>query len=721
MKRAAHLLAPLNVLIVGAKKKDSTPILWSEAADRAFKESKQALANATLLAYPQENAKLRLVTDASAIAAGAALEQETTSGWKPLGLFSKKFTSGQRKYAPYDLELTAIFLAIKHFHTQLEGRDFDVLCDHKPLQYAFTQSPEQVPLVRQRQLAFISQYTTSIKYLPGKENPVADALSRIDTGSPLPQDAACVDAFALPTDIPISRLAEVQNDDEELPQILSRPDYDLKLTQLEWFDQSNKIVHIYCEVVDELIRPYIPKSLRHEAFSICHSLSHAGPRATFKLMQRKFVWPSMSKDVKEFCKLCLPYESEDCDRQTFTSEFRSHMQQVRPVLTTLHQETQPFVHKSLQSCTHVFLRAPPIKKPLDPPYVGPFKIHRRASPHFYIIRMTNKRGLEELKAVSTLRIKPAHGTFEDIDLIVNDDICNDNFSDENIECDYTLDVPEISDDLAESKNSVNKDNQSVPETVPKISSKKSKDIKKSSDKKSSDKKACIKKSNDNKSNQKKNEIVGIVESIDNCTGNNIFKFLLRNDSGDKIQIFAWGKYADRIRGYVKVNFVTHIDGGYAKTKHSVWSKGTTKMDIHLVGNAVVNVLKKLNPPPTVKANVSIVRLEDVMSHTKEIIAVTGHLNSEIMAVTLKQGGRVGQTTIVQGDHKLEIKVNSFENSTFKENNHVKIVGRIISYGIPYMQVDNLDCITIIDNVELPLLDLLKGTRIPKRKSTDNAE
>ncbi|KAL7287207.1 hypothetical protein TKK_0018638 [Trichogramma kaykai] len=112
--------------------------------------------------------------------------------------------------------------------------------------------------------------------------------------------------------------------------------------------------------------------------------------------------------------------------------------------------------------------------------------------------MTNKRGLEELKAVSTLRIIPAHGTFEDIDLIVNNDICNDNFSDENIECDYTLDVPEISDDLAESTNSGDKDNQSVPENVPKISSKKSNDIKKSSDKKSG-----IKKSNDNKSNQKK--------------------------------------------------------------------------------------------------------------------------------------------------------------------------------------------------------------------------
>ncbi|KAL7292732.1 hypothetical protein TKK_0013854 [Trichogramma kaykai] len=227
--------------------------------------------------------------------------------------------------------------------------------------------------------------------------------------------------------------------------------------------------------------------------------------------QFKFQWTPSSQDpgVKPFSQSC--YEAmqfSQAQASTTPTQYNSSpipstglsQAHIADSNSSAHHKT---CHKSLQSCTHVFLRAPPIKKSLDPPYVGPFKIHRRASPHFYIIRMTNKRGLEELKAVSTLRIKPAHGTFEDIDLIVNDDICNDNFSDENIECDYTLDVPEISDDLAESTNSVNKDNQSVPETVPKISSKKSKDIKKSSDKKSSDKKACIKKSNDNKSNQKK--------------------------------------------------------------------------------------------------------------------------------------------------------------------------------------------------------------------------
>uniref|UniRef100_A0ABD2X0I1 Uncharacterized protein n=1 Tax=Trichogramma kaykai TaxID=54128 RepID=A0ABD2X0I1_9HYME len=173
-------------------------------------------------------------------------------------------------------------------------------------------------------------------------------------------------------------------------------------------------------------------------------------------------------------------ESEESSRKTFTSEFRAHMQLVKPVLTTLHQETQPFVHKNLDTCSHVFLRAPLIKKPLDHSYLGPFKVHYRPSPHYIVIKTTNKRGLVKLKTVSTLRVKPAFGTCDDLDLLKTENNPDGNFvADENIECDYTQNVPEISDDLAESTDNSNMNSQSVPENVPKnnLKSSSSKNIK----------------------------------------------------------------------------------------------------------------------------------------------------------------------------------------------------------------------------------------------------
>ena len=89
----------------------------------------------------------------------------------------------QQKYSTYDRELTAIYLAVRHFHNMLEGVQFSVFTDHKLLVYAFDRSHEREPIVRQRQLSYISIYTTSFYYLTGEENLVADFLSRVNDPS----------------------------------------------------------------------------------------------------------------------------------------------------------------------------------------------------------------------------------------------------------------------------------------------------------------------------------------------------------------------------------------------------------------------------------------------------------------------------------------------------------------------------------------------------------
>ncbi|KAL7288349.1 hypothetical protein TKK_0017682 [Trichogramma kaykai] len=89
------------------------------------------------------------------------------------------------------------------------------------------------------------------------------------------------------------------------------------------------------------------------------------------------------------------------------------MRAIRPVPVVLHDQTKPFVHKDLATCTHAFVRAKPIKKALDLPYFGPYLIHARPSKYFYVMRVCNKRGATELKTVSTSRLRPAFGSFDD--------------------------------------------------------------------------------------------------------------------------------------------------------------------------------------------------------------------------------------------------------------------------------------------------------------------
>lgn len=137
VKNAAEAQAPLNELLKDSKKNDKRPVPWTEKTSIAFEKVKEQLAHATLLAHPVHGAELRLVTDASSTAIGASIEQRVDGNWQPLGFFSRKLTEAQKKYSTYDRELTAVFEAVKYFQHWLEGRNFAIVTDHKPLIYAF--------------------------------------------------------------------------------------------------------------------------------------------------------------------------------------------------------------------------------------------------------------------------------------------------------------------------------------------------------------------------------------------------------------------------------------------------------------------------------------------------------------------------------------------------------------------------------------------------------
>lgn len=141
MPQAAHPQAPIQARIIGNKKNDKTPVKWTPESLNAFEQCKQDLINATCLPHPAPNAELTITTDASDIAIGAVLQQSVNGH---LGFFSKRRTETQVKYSVYDRELLAIFLAIKHFRFMVDGRDFEIHTDHKPLIHAFNKKKRSI-------------------------------------------------------------------------------------------------------------------------------------------------------------------------------------------------------------------------------------------------------------------------------------------------------------------------------------------------------------------------------------------------------------------------------------------------------------------------------------------------------------------------------------------------------------------------------------------------
>ena len=167
---AAKIMQPLFTALTGKPK----TLQWSDAMVRAFEDAKSALAGATMLTHPRCTAPTSL-TD---LAVGAVLQQLVHSVWQPLAFFSKQLRPPERKYSAFDRELLALYLGIRHFRYFLEGRQFIVFTDHKPLTFCMAKTSDPWSSRQQRHLAYISKFTTDIRHVQGKDNHVADALSR---------------------------------------------------------------------------------------------------------------------------------------------------------------------------------------------------------------------------------------------------------------------------------------------------------------------------------------------------------------------------------------------------------------------------------------------------------------------------------------------------------------------------------------------------------------
>lgn len=115
-----------------------------------------------MLVHPKEAVPLSVATNASDNTVGAVLQQEVHGQWQPLSFFSRKLTPTEQRYSTFSRELLAIYLALRHFRHYVEGRQFFMLTDHKPLVRAFRSlrhddgSHSQREL---RQMSCISEFT----------------------------------------------------------------------------------------------------------------------------------------------------------------------------------------------------------------------------------------------------------------------------------------------------------------------------------------------------------------------------------------------------------------------------------------------------------------------------------------------------------------------------------------------------------------------------------
>ncbi|PIK49797.1 pol polyprotein [Apostichopus japonicus] len=242
------------------------------------------------------------MVDASDFAVGGVLQQFINGTWRPLSFFSKRLQKAETRYSAFGRELLAVYLSIRHFRHLLDGRSFTVYTDHKPLTYAFASKPDRYSPREIRHLDYISQYSTDLRHIPGRDNVVADALSRNVYG---------VTISSSPLDF--TAIASAQQHDDELIQL--RKSSSLKLTDVPLPAAEGTIT---CDVSTGTARPYIPQQFRRAVFDSLHSLSHPGINATKRLITQRYIWSNVHKDVSNWCKSCIKCQQVKVHRHTKT-------------------------------------------------------------------------------------------------------------------------------------------------------------------------------------------------------------------------------------------------------------------------------------------------------------------------------------------------------------------------------------------------------------------
>jgi hypothetical protein len=245
------------------------------------------------------------------------LQQRCGKGWQPLAFFSKKLSPAEIKYSTFDRELLAAYLTIRHFRFLLEGRQFTLLTDHKPLVSSMTRVTPPQSARQQRHLAFVSEFTTDLRHTPGAENVVADALSRPPPVVEVP--AADLLALSVPpasstSEPPRQTAVQTPVADAQPIDFLelsfaqpSCPDVQAMLVSPSLSVVSKKVgaAEILGDVSTGVFRPLLPARFRSAAVWSLHNIHHPGVKASKRLLCSSFCWPKMGVFVSALVRNCL--------------------------------------------------------------------------------------------------------------------------------------------------------------------------------------------------------------------------------------------------------------------------------------------------------------------------------------------------------------------------------------------------------------------------------
>eukprot|EP00253_Pinus_taeda_P017664 PITA_17664 len=230
---------------------------WDPDYQSAFETLKTRISEAPILRGPNWKLPFHISADASDTALGAVLGQKDLI---PYAIYytSKNLTPIELNYTVTEKEFLAVVHAINKFRHYITGYETFVHTDHSAIRYLMNKPVTNGRVTRW--LLLLQEFNITVLDRPGKQNTVADFLSRI------------------------------QNTNEDSPVEDKFPDEYL-------FIVTTKTPR-RCVREDEM--PDILKACHDEP---CGG-HFADKRTTYKILSLGYYWPSLFRDAKQYVRRC---------------------------------------------------------------------------------------------------------------------------------------------------------------------------------------------------------------------------------------------------------------------------------------------------------------------------------------------------------------------------------------------------------------------------------
>jgi hypothetical protein len=286
-------------------------------ARQAFDALKQWFCEEPILKVYDPELPTRVEVDASGFATGGILSQKGEDGlWHPVAYRSDSMSKEEHNYEIYDREMLGLIRALEDWHHFLEGIDFEVITDHKNMEWWSTM--RDLNRRQARWSLYLSHFNFKVTYKKG-ESMQADALSRfsrdhvsdrednrqVQVLRPKHFHITAVMHYMPIMDVLAERIKKASEREAEVIEGLKSIDKTAPKALTDGtarWEEEDGFIYYHRKL-------YVPnvKELRREVIKQCHdsvTAGHPGKNGTIELVSCYYWWPRMTGFISSYVKGC---------------------------------------------------------------------------------------------------------------------------------------------------------------------------------------------------------------------------------------------------------------------------------------------------------------------------------------------------------------------------------------------------------------------------------